>query len=115
MERLPSGTVVFLFTDLEGSTRLWRAYPAAMLPAYERHDAILRNAIESHGGVAYKTIGDAFQASFPTAPAALAAAGEAQRQLAAETWPTPEPLRVRMAVHACAAALRRTATTERPG
>jgi predicted ATPase/class 3 adenylate cyclase len=115
MESWPSGTVVFLFTDLEGSTRLWRAYPDAMPPAYERHDAILRNAIESHGGVTYKTIGDAIQAAFPTAPTALAAAGEAQRQLAAETWPTPEPLRVRMAVHACAAAPQADGDCRTPG
>jgi predicted ATPase/class 3 adenylate cyclase len=103
MPDLPRGTVAFLFTDIEGSTRLWQAHPEAMHRAYARHDAILRGAIARHGGVAYKTVGDAFQAAFPTAPAAVAAACEAQQGLVAEDWSAhelPEPLRVRMALHA---------------
>ena len=53
MVELPRGTVAFLFTDVEGSTRLWQAHPDAMLRAYARHDAILRGAITRHRGVAY--------------------------------------------------------------
>ena len=72
MAELPRGTVAFLFTDVEGSTRLWQAHPEAMNRAYVRHDAILRDAIVRQGGVVYKTIGDAFQAAFPSAPTAVA-------------------------------------------
>jgi predicted ATPase/class 3 adenylate cyclase len=103
MPDFPRGTVCFLFTDVEGSTRLWQAHPEAMHRGYVRHDAILRGAISRHGGVLYKTIGDAVQAAFSTSPAAVAAALEAQRALAAEPWEAvglPEPLRVRMALHA---------------
>jgi predicted ATPase len=67
--------------------------------AYERHDTVLRAAVFAHGGVVYKTVGDAFQIAFPDAARALAAALDAQRALQAEPWPLPEPLRVRMALH----------------
>jgi predicted ATPase/class 3 adenylate cyclase len=99
MTGLPSGTVTFIFTDIEGSTRLWQDHPDAMARAYARHDAILESAIASHGGVRYKTIGDAFQVAFPTAAGAIAAAYRAQRELGAESWELPSPLRVRMAIH----------------
>ena len=59
-----SGTVTFLFTDIEGSTRLWEQHPEAMQPALARHDEILRAAIESHGGYVVKTTGDGFHAAF---------------------------------------------------
>ncbi len=95
----PRGTVAFLFTDVEGSTSLWERFSEEMPAAYARHDAILRGAITSHRGVVYKTIGDALQAAFPTAPEAVAAALEAQLALQAEAWTLPEPLRVRMALH----------------
>src|SRR5215210_5166215 len=97
---LPPGTVTFLFTDIEGSTRLWRDHRPAMEASYARHDAILREAVTAHRGVVYKVIGDAFQVAFPSAPEALAAALDAQFALDLEPWPTPEPLRVRMALHA---------------
>ena len=103
MAELPHGTVAFLFTDVEGSTRLWQAHPEAMHRAYVRHDAILHGAVARHGGVLYKTIGDAFQAAFSTAPDAVAAAAEAQLGMVAEGWDAlglPEPLRVRTALHA---------------
>ena len=58
MAELPSGTVTFLFTDLEGSTRLWEQQPEAMRPALARHDAIVRDAIERHAGFVVKTTGD---------------------------------------------------------
>ncbi len=95
----PSGTVTFLFTDIEGSTRLWEHTPEAMRPALARHDQIMRESIAAAGGYAYKTIGDAFQAAFATAPQALAAALATQRALYTEAWDTPRPLRVRMALH----------------
>jgi class 3 adenylate cyclase len=74
MPDLPSGTVTFLFTDIEGSTALWERDRQAMAAAVERHLALLDAAIESHGGVHYKTVGDAVQAAFSTAPQAVAAA-----------------------------------------
>ncbi len=96
---LPTGTVTFLFTDIEGSTHLWEASQAAMRAALPRHDALVRSCIEEHGGHVFKTGGDAFCAAFPTAPDALAAALDAQRALHVERWPDPARLRVRMALH----------------
>ncbi len=72
---LPSGTVTFLFTDLEGSTRLWDAHPEAMRGALARHDEILRSAITSRGGHVVKTTGDGVHAVFATAHDALDALG----------------------------------------
>ncbi len=100
MSELPRGTVTFLFTDIEGSTRLWRDHRQAMEQAYARHDAILREAISAHRGVVYKVIGDALQVAFTSAPEAVAAALDAQFMLDLEPWPLSEPLRVRMALHA---------------
>ena len=60
----PAGTVTFLFTDIAGSTQLWEQHPAAMPAALARHDGLLREAIERHGGFVFKTIGDAFCAAF---------------------------------------------------
>src|SRR2546426_12734997 len=99
MASLPTGTVTFLFTDLEGSTRLWEQQPTAARAAVDRHFAILRDAVESHGGRVFRTQGDGLCAAFATAPQALAAAGAAQRRLVAEPWPDPGSLRVRMALH----------------
>jgi predicted ATPase/class 3 adenylate cyclase len=95
----PSGTVTFLFTDIEGSTRLWDTAPTAMRTALERHDAILRSAIDSHGGYVFSTAGDAFSAAFPRASDALAAAISAQMSLSNETWPDDAFLAVRMGLH----------------
>ena len=67
MEELPSGTVTFLFTDIEGSTALWERDRKAMAAAVERHLALLRSAIDANDGVLFKTVGDAVQAAFPTA------------------------------------------------
>ena len=82
MAQPPSGTVTFLFTDIEGSTRRWEAEPAAMKQALARHDAILRERIERHGGHVFKTVGDAFHAVFATPGEALGAAVVGQRTLA---------------------------------
>jgi class 3 adenylate cyclase len=99
MEQLPRGTVAFLFTDVEGSTRRWEDHPAAMSAAIDRHDALLRGAVVHHGGVVFKTVGDAVCAAFAGAPTALAAALAAQQELAAENWGPLGPMRVRMALH----------------
>jgi predicted ATPase/class 3 adenylate cyclase len=96
---LPTGTVTFLFTDIEGSVRLWEQHPDAMRQALARHDLLLRHAIEAHGGQVFKTVGDAFCAAFSTPPAAVAAALEAQRALLSEPWEETGPLRVRLALH----------------
>ena len=97
---LPRGTVTFLFTDVEGSTARWERDPAAMRAAVERHLSLVREAVEAHGGVLYNAAGDAAQAAFPGAAAAVAAALDAQRALLAEDWGPAGPLRVRMALHA---------------
>src|SRR6266542_875089 len=99
MADLPSGTVTFLFTDIEGSTPLWEREPDQMRVALARHDAILRTIIAKAGGHVYKTIGDAFQAAFAFPAQAVTAALAAQRALAAHDWETSEPLRVRMGIH----------------
>jgi class 3 adenylate cyclase len=96
---LPSGTVTFLFTDIEGSTALWEASPDAMSEAVERHDAILHAAVEGHGGHVFSTGGDGMAAVFSRSADALAAAVEAQSTLSSVKWPTPSPLRVRMGLH----------------
>ncbi len=99
MPELPVGTVTFLFTDIEGSTQLWEREPERMRLALERHHAILRKAIEAHEGQVFKIIGDAFQAAFAIPAGAIEAALAAQRELAAETWSTSLPVRVRMGLH----------------
>ena len=98
MADLPTGTVTFLFTDIEGSTRLWAEGREAMHGALEVHDDILQTAIEDNGGFVFATGGDAFSAAFQTTQDALAAAVEAQLILAAEDR-TEIPLRVRMGIH----------------
>jgi predicted ATPase/class 3 adenylate cyclase len=103
---LPTGTVTFLFTDLEGSTRLWEEHPVAMKAALARHDEILRAAVEQRAGVVVKTTGDGLHAAFATAPDAVSAAVEAQRELVREEWVLPEPLKVRMGLHTGVAELR---------
>lgn len=99
MKTIPSGTVTFLFTDIEGSTRHWEQHPVAMKFALARHNAILREAIVENGGYVFTTVGDAFCAAFETAPQALAAAVAAQKGLHAENWADAGDLRVRMGIH----------------
>ena len=103
---LPTGTVTFLFTDIQGSTKLWETQPEAMRTALARHDALLRLSIGQHDGRIFKTGGDAFYAAFGTAPDGLAAALEAQRALHSEPWPMHAHVRVRMALHSGQAELR---------
>ena len=106
MAELPSGTVTFLFTDLEGSTRLWEDHPEAMKAALARHDAILRAAIEEHDGQVVKTTGDGFHAAFATAHDAVDAAVATQLALGSESWEGTGPLMVRIGVHTCEAEAR---------
>jgi predicted ATPase/class 3 adenylate cyclase/DNA-binding winged helix-turn-helix (wHTH) protein len=97
--RPPSGIVTLLMSDIEGSTRLWEAYPEQMAIALRRHDDLVRRIIEDHGGYVFKTVGDAFCAAFPIATSAVEAAAAAQRTLDQEPWPTPVVIRVRMGMH----------------
>jgi class 3 adenylate cyclase len=97
---VPSGTVTLLFTDVQGSTRMWDAERDAMAAALRRHDEILRDAIEQAGGYVFKTAGDSFCAAFSAARAGLDAALAAQQSLAAQSWPTSRPIVVRMGLHA---------------
>jgi predicted ATPase/class 3 adenylate cyclase len=96
---IPSGTVTLLFTDVQGSTRLWEAEPEPMAVALRRHDEILRSTIEAAGGYVFKTVGDAFCAAFWSAPAAVTAVLAAQQSLGAQRWPTSRPILVRMGLH----------------
>lgn len=99
MAELPSGTITFLFTDIEGSTRLWQKHPQAMQVALARHNEILRQVIKAQNGHIFQIIGDAFCAAFSHASDALAAALNAQRSLHEEPWNEAGPLRVRMGLH----------------
>ena len=95
---LPTGTVTFLFTDMEGSTKLAQEYPLIWESLRKHHDAILRNAIESQNGYVFRIVGDAFCAAFHTAAQALEAALQSQRELNAKAWEGP-PIKVRMGIH----------------
>ena len=99
MPELPSGTVTFLFTDIEGSTRRWEQHPAAMKVDLARHDEILRSTIEANGGCVFKTVGDAFCAAFGSSTQAVAASPKVQRSLRAEGGRAPGGLKVRAALH----------------
>ena len=103
---LPTGTVTFLFTDIEGSTQLWERHPEAMQAALARHDALLRAAVEANHGTIIKTTGDGLHAVFASAADAVSAVLAGQRALLAEPWPAAAPLRVRMALHTGEADLR---------
>ena len=94
-----TGALAFMFTDIAGSTRMWERWPSEMTDALERHDAILRAAIEA-GGTVVKTTGDGMMAVFETAADGVAAGLAAQQALTAEPWGVTGPLRVRMAIHA---------------
>ena len=102
---LPIGVVTFLFTDIEGSTRLWETQHAAMQHALAHHDAILRDAIEAHDGFLVKTTGDGAHAAFAIAANAIAACLAAQRTLKAHAWGELS-IKSRMALHSGAAEQR---------
>ena len=99
MDELPRGTVTFLATDIQGSTEMWERYPDAMPRPLERPEHLLREAVETRGGRVFKNIGDGLFLAFSACPPAVDAALSAQRSLFGEEWPTPAPVRVRMALH----------------
>jgi predicted ATPase/class 3 adenylate cyclase len=105
---LPTGTMTFLFTDIEGSTRLWAQQPEAMDPAVSRHFALAAEIVVQHDGIVVKhrLEGDSLFAVFPRALDAVAAAAALQRALHAEPWPAAISLRVRIAVHTGDAVVR---------
>jgi class 3 adenylate cyclase len=100
MSTISTGTLTFLFTDIQDSTQLWEQRPDEMRAALRRHDTLLRHAIQTNNGYVFKTVSDAFYAVFPTAPEALTAAHIAQRDVTffGEAW-GETPIRVRMALH----------------
>jgi len=98
----------FLFTDIEGSAKLWENFPEKMKIALQRHHEIMQEAISSNGGNAFQIVGDAFCAVFLTASSAVSAAVAAQRALHQEKWATPSPICVRMGIHTGTAELSAT-------
>jgi predicted ATPase/class 3 adenylate cyclase len=92
-------SLTFFFSDVESSTRLWERFPDAMKGAMERHDEILRAAVDGARGHVVKVTGDGLMAVFQAPSDAVAAALEAQRALQSETWADTGPLRVRMGIH----------------
>ena len=99
MPQLLTGTVTFLFSDIEGSTRLLQALGDGWPPVLARHQELLRAAFGAEGGEEFGTEGDSFFVAFPTAPGAVAAAAAAQRALAGESWPPDADIRVRIGLH----------------
>lgn len=105
MTEVPSGTVSFLFTDIEGSTKIAQEYPEEMPSLLARHHQILNESIEAQNGFVFRIVGDSFSAAFHTAGDALKAALEAQRKLQNEPW-SPAPIKVRMGMHTGTARLK---------
>ena len=103
MSSPPTGTVTFLFTDIEGSTSLWESQPKLMRAALELHTATVRAAVAAHGGQVFQIIGDALHVAFSRPADGLAGALEAQRQLRSAAWGALGPLRARMGLHLGAA------------
>jgi len=103
---LPDDTAVFLFTDIEASTRRWEGDEKAMAGDLARHDELLNEAVQAAGGRVFAHTGDGLCAAFSTSSRALTAAVSAQRAFLDEKWESPVPLRVRMAIHAGAAERR---------
>jgi predicted ATPase/class 3 adenylate cyclase len=99
MGGVPSGTVTFLFTDIEGSTPLWDHHPESMRIALEAHDVIVRGAVDAHGGCVFATGGDGFGVAFQRAGDALRAALAVQVAVHEHDWPAAADLKVRIALH----------------
>jgi predicted ATPase/class 3 adenylate cyclase len=108
MSELPSGIITFLFTDVEGSTRLWEKHPDAMRLAMARHDALIEESVTRNSGnvVRPRGEGDSRFGVFSRATDAVCAARDIQQALVLELWTTPRPLHVRMALHTGEADLR---------
>ncbi len=96
---LPKGNVTFVFSDIEGSTRLWEAHREAMAVALQRHDQLLRTAFEAHQGHVFKTMGDAFCVAFDSAPEAIQAVLDIQKAIGAERWAEAVVIKVRCGIH----------------
>jgi predicted ATPase/class 3 adenylate cyclase len=96
---LPTGTVTFLFSDIEGSTRLLQSLGDRYPEVLETHQRLLRSAFAAGHGIVLSTEGDSFFAVFRSAPEAVAAGVEAERALSVQTWPQGRAVRVRMGVH----------------
>ncbi len=101
MDELPEGVVTFLFTDVQGSTRLWEDAPDSMMDALRLHDGVIGSAVEGHNGILVKPRGegDSQFAVFSSAVDAVEGSTQIQRRLAEVDWPTPRPLRVRASLH----------------
>src|SRR5438105_12829186 len=101
VQRRPVGTVTFLFTDVEGSTRAWEAHPSETDAALKRDDEIVAKHVEAHDGaiILERGEGDSVFAVFARASDAVAAACEIQRAMRKKSWPAQVPMRVRMAIH----------------
>ena len=108
MPELPQGVVTFVFTDVEGSTRLWEDAPDTMMKALNDHDEVIDELIAHHGGVSVKPRGegDSRFLVFPEAAGAVAAIAGIQARFSAQDWPTPRPLKVRASIHTGAADLQ---------
>jgi predicted ATPase/class 3 adenylate cyclase len=105
MRDLPTGTVTFLFSDIEGSTRLVQALGAAWPAQLERHRELLTEAFGRHGGVPFGSEGDSLFVVFTSAAGAIEGAIQGQRALAAEPWPPGNAVHVRMGMHSGEASL----------
>ena len=99
MTELPTGTVTFFFSDIEGSTKLLETLGSEYTELLERHNGIVREGLARHGGVEVSTEGDSFFAVFRSATEAVAAAVEVQRGIGAESWPQDVQLRIRIGLH----------------
>lgn len=99
VEGIPTGTVTFFFTDVEGSTRMWENHPEDMRGALRRHDEIVRTSIERNDGYVFSLAGDQFVAAFHNVPAAMRAADDVQRSISDEPWGDSTLIRVRVGIH----------------
>src|SRR5437588_594110 len=101
MPNLPTGTITFLFTDIEGSTKLWERCPDAMRLALARHDELAGSIIPQHAGILVKSRGegDSLFCVFARASDAVVAACDLQKAFVSEPWPAETPIKVRMALH----------------
>ncbi len=106
MTPTPAGTVTFLFTDIQGSTKLWEKHPSLMGRVIARHDDLIRDAAAAHGGYVFKTVGDAVCMAFETVRDALVTAISIQREILAQDWGEAGRLLVRMGMHTGSAELR---------
>ncbi|MFO7547922.1 MAG: adenylate/guanylate cyclase domain-containing protein [Acidimicrobiia bacterium] len=98
-QELPLGTVTFVFSDVEGSTRLLQSLGDGYSAVLERHHAIIENAVDAAGGVVVKIEGDGLFVAFRSAVAAVTCAADIQRALGAESWPHGHEVRVRIGIH----------------